>query len=251
MSGIDTSMKTFHDYLWIRMPIRQLVREVTELFPKASVNALFQREIDSLLDTVEDDAARKDLIAFRQMDQVGYIDRSLRRAGFGEAELDALVHDVAVKLLLGSFFRKWSGQPLLGRFKVAVKNAITTMAVKASKHRKRSNELPAEIPGRQSPGDDMIQDFRNWLEFRYGELAVRVLDHRLAGDDVKELIGRPGLETSYRLKQAVQQIKTAAKVWAARDPVFLSKVEKLLADAQKTLEKRFRRESPSDQAQLN
>jgi hypothetical protein len=232
-------MKTFHDYLWIRMPLNQLVKEVTELFPKASVNALFQREIDSLLDTVKEDEARSDLVAFRGMDQVGYIDRSLRRAGFDQSELDSLVHDIAVKLLLGSFFRKWSGQPLLGRFKVAVKNAITTLAVKASKQRKRAGELPPEVPGHQSANDELIEDFRNWLEFRYGDAALRVFDHRLAGDDVKELIGRPDLETSYKLKQAVQQIKTAAKVWAARDPVFLSRVEKLLADEKKTFEKRF------------
>jgi hypothetical protein len=239
-------MKTFHDYLWIRMPLNQLVREVTELFPKASINALFQREIDTLLDTVTEEEARRDLIAFSQMDQVAYIDRSLRRAGFDQSELDSLVHDIAVKLLLGSFFRKWSGQPLLGRFKVAVKNAITTLAMKASKQRKRAGELPPEVPGRQSTNDELIEDFRNWLEFRYGDAALRVFDHRLAGDDVKELIGRPGLETSYKLKQAVQQIKTAAKVWAARDPVFLSRVEKLLADEKKTFEKRFGSKAAAD-----
>ena len=235
-------MKTFHDYLWVRMPLDELVVEVSELFPRASYNELFQREVDRLLATTSDEEARQHLEEFRRIDVVGYLDRSLRRAGFHPNELDPIVQDLVVKLLMGSFFRGWKGQSLVGRFKLSTTNFIRSLAVRTGNRRKRYADLPADPPDRESSDQEVIYDFRNFLRLRFGEVAVRVLDHRLEGDaDTKDLIGQPGLESSYKLKQAVMQIKSAVRLWASNDPILLKRIERLLSEEKRTQERRLGR----------
>ena len=70
--------------------------------------------------------------------------------------------------------------------------------------------------------------------------AQQVFDHRLAGGDSKELIGIPGVESNYRLKRIVQQIKEAAREYGSRDPEFLSMVERAFAEESETIKKRFK-----------
>lgn len=235
-------MKSFHDYLWLRMPLDELVREVSELFPRASYNELFRREVDRLLAATTDEEARKNLEEFRRIDVVAYLDSSLRRAGFHPNELDPILHDLVVKLLMGSFFKGWKGQSLVGRFKTATTNFIRSLAVRTGNRRKRYAELPADPPDREPSDQEVVADFRNFLRHRLGDVAVRVLDHRLEGDaDTKALIGLPGLETSYKLKQIVIQIKSAVRMWASDDPILLKRIEGLLAEQQRTQDKRFGR----------
>ena len=61
-------------------------------------------------------------------------------------------------------------------------------------------------------------------QVRYGDRflapAVDLLNQRLAGADTKELIGKPGLETAYRVKQLVQAIKKSAAEFEAGDEQF-------------------------------
>jgi hypothetical protein len=116
------------------------------------------------------------------------------------------------------------------------------LAVRTGNRRKRYADLPADPPDRESSDQEVIYDFRNFLRLRFGDVAVRVLDHRLEGDaDTKDLIGQPGLESSYKLKQAVMQIKSAVRLWASNDPILLKRIERLLSEEKRTQERRFGR----------
>ena len=65
----------------------------------------------------------------------------------------------------------------------------------------------------------VVSEFRNFLRSRFGDAVVRVLDHRLEDQgDTKELVGTPGLETAYKVKQAVSQLKDAIRMFAGNDP---------------------------------
>ncbi len=193
--------------------------EISELFPREQINALFKKEISSLLQTTTDEAAREELSSLLAFDWVGYSDRALRRAGFGDADLDQLVQDLAVKMLVtGNLFSGWRGGSLKARFLVALRNAIATLVVKQKRLRRRSNELPQDAVASTLRDESLISDFRNYLQTELGPVATAVFDQRLAGQDVKDLIGQQGIETSYRLKKIVAEIKDAAKRFAAGKP---------------------------------
>ena len=233
-------MKTnFFAYLLKALPTADLV-EITELFPKSQIQDLFITEIDKLLKDLPPGESREDLQRFRQMNIVGYIDGTLRRAGFRDHDRDELVQDIVTKLLMGAFFRGWTGGPIVARFKTSVRNHIATLAVRRNRYRGRSGELPAEVPARKQDIDDLVHEFRAWLRLRYGVTAQQVFDHRLAGGDSKELIGIPGIETSYKLKKIVQQIKEAAREYGSKDPEFLSMVERAFAQESETMARRFK-----------
>lgn len=241
---MDTS---FTNYVWRRTPLPQLIQEVSDFFPRHRINDLFRREVDSLLRRATTQRVIEDLRIFREMDCVGYIDRVLRRSGFPESDLDALVHDIVVKLLVtpGNFFSGWIGQPLTARFRVAVRNAVSTLAVKRQRHRKRNQELPADAIQPMQTDSRAIEEFRRYVQERLGEEAAIVLDQRLVGMDTKLLIGQPGIETSYRLKQLVNQIKNALKTFAKNDPELRGMVERAMENELRTFEKRFGRKTAS------
>ena len=241
MTGIDTGMKTnFFAYLIRALPNADLV-EVSELFPRHQINQLFIKEIDKLIRQRPNDP--EDLRELRAMDLVGYIDAAVRRSGFQDHDRDELVQEIVTKLLMGGFLRGWTGGPIVARFKASVRNHIATLAVRRSRYRRRSAELPADVPARKQDIDDLVHEFRAWLRLRYGVTAQQVFDHRLAGGDSKELIGIPGIETSYKLKKIVQQIKEAAREYGSRDPEFLSMVERAFAQESETMARRFKASS--------
>jgi len=232
---MDTT--SFYSYLLRVIPTADLV-EVSELFPKEKINDLFIKEIDQLIRQRHNDPG--DLRELRAMDIVGYVDAALRRSGFQEHDRDELVQEIVTKLLMGNFFRGWRGGSIVARFKTSVRNHIATLAVRRNRYRRRSEELPPNVPARKQDIDDLVHDFRLWLRLRHGVLAQQVFDHRLAGGDSKELIGIPGVETSYRLKKIVQQIKEAAREYGSRDPEFLSMVERAFAQESETMARRFK-----------
>jgi hypothetical protein len=235
-------MKTFSDYLLLRVPLA----EVTELFPRSAMNALFIKEINKILPSVGSGILRDDLVSLLGLDFVGYIDTALRKAGWANVERDGLVSDLVVKLLVspGGLVSRWKmDAPLSYRFKRSVKNQISTLAVRASKRRRRYSTLPDEVtaPRSSHPEDDPIIDFRNWLEMRFGKPAVYVLNARLEDRDVKSLIGSPGIASAYALKRLVSQIKASAVTWPGSDPAFQEKVRRLMEAESQTLAKRFGR----------
>jgi hypothetical protein len=238
-------MKTFHEYVWLRMPVETLVVEVSELFPKRGIQELFDREVQRLRRETWDEQALRHIDEFAEIDVIAYIDSSLRRAGFHQNELDSLVNDLAVKLLLGGFFRGWQGQSLVGRFKISVKNAINSLRSRAAKKRVRQHDLPDDVAATRSADSSLIDEFRNFVATRFGAHVVRVLDHRLEDDgDTKDLVGTSqGLESSYKVKLAVSQLKRAIGMFAADDPKLAGRIERLVAQERRTFDRRFGRMS--------
>jgi len=241
--GIDIRMKTFHEYVWFRMPAETLVQEISELFPKRGIQDLLDREVQRLREKTSDPEALDQLDEFQRIDAVGYIDAALRRSGFPDSELDPLVHDLCVKLLMGGFFRGWQGQSLVARFKVSVSNAIKSLRSRAATRRSRQQELSFDAPAKQQQSDtEIIDEFRSFVTTRFGDHVVRVLDHRLEGEaDTKDLVGARGLETSYKVKKAVADLKQAIRMWAGNDPELAQRIEQLVAEERRTLYRRFGR----------
>ena len=243
-------MKTsFNTYVWQRMPIEELVNHVFEVstyFPKVQINQLFQRQTNSLLHTSGSEEQIRDLLTFRDMDHVGYIDKAARNAGFKEPDLDPIVQDVVVKLLMGSLFSNYQGQPMVARFKVAVTNALRTVATRRIRFKKRSQPLDKDVPQPTtgSAAEDTLVGFRNYVRRRVGPAAVSVLDQRLSGGETKHLLGTQGVETSYRLKQVVTELKAALRDYAKNDPEFQAAIERAMADEQRTIDRRFRHRVP-------
>ena len=224
------------------MPVGDLLREISELFPKRGIQDLFNREVQRLREKTDDPVALNHLDEFGRLDAVAYLDSSLRRAGFHENERDALVHDICVKLLLGSFFRGWTGQSLVARFKVAVRNAISSLQSRAAKRRRRQADLPDDLAAAPRADGEIVSDFRNFLLRRFGDAVVRVLDHRFEdGGDTKDLVGSPGLETAYKVKKAVSEIREAIRMFAAGDPELSRRLDGLFAQQQMTFDRRFGR----------
>lgn len=224
--------------------------EVSGQFPRGEFNALFRQQFARRVSQVGTEEAEQQLIQLHDFDWIGYLARSLRSAGFRDADIDPMAHDVVVKLLVqGQLFPGWNGKsPLIARFKTSVKNAILNQV---EKQRVRSRRIPATSIHQQddAPAMDvtappptshaLIDQFREFLRRSYGVAAVEVLDQRLEGGEVKELIGQPGLETSYRLKQVVQAIKQAAEEFAHDEPELLSMIRRAMTSEADTVEKRF------------
>jgi hypothetical protein len=204
------------------------------------MNALFYDEIEKLharqpMDPVE-------LQRLMAMDFVGYIDRSLRGAGFRDPELDPLVHDIVVKLITGALFKNVQG-PFLARFATAVKNSIITLATRRQRVRRRYSDHELEtVPQRSvapQPEDDLVERFRAYVRQTLGDVALRVLDHRLDGGDTRELRGQPGLESHYALKEIVKKIKRAVSTFAGNDPELKERIEAAFASERDTMNRRF------------
>ena len=72
---------------------------------------------------------------------------------------------------------------------------------------------------------------------------VRVLDNRIEdGGDTKDLVGTaPGLESAYKVKRAVSQLKDAIRMFAAGDPELSRRLDGLFAQQQMTFDRRFGR----------
>jgi hypothetical protein len=77
---------------------------------------------------------------------------------------------------------------------------------------------------------------------RFGAAVVRVLDHRLEDQgDTKDLVGTPGLESAYKVKQAVFQLKNAIRMFAGNDSELTQRIERLVAQEKRTSDRRFGR----------
>jgi hypothetical protein len=225
------------------MALARLLREHSEYLDPKTIDDLFHKEAKKRLPMVADPEVREDLLAFLKMRPTAYMDKALRRANIPEADLDEAIQTLVVKFLYspGSLFGRWDVRyPFTPRFKLSVKNGVITLAQKRQRRAKRFQQLPAD-PVAKKPGlaDDPIRDFRNWIEMEFGEPVARVLDQRLGDRDMKELVGQPGLETAYAVKQAVQKIKAGAVRWSESHPDFLLRIRRLMEREKETLARRF------------
>lgn len=223
--------------------------EVSTEFPKSEINEImFYRQIRRLLNTASSEQ-KKDLEQMLDFDYVGYIGKSLRNAGFREADIDSMTQDIIVRLLIdpGNLFLGWRGQPLLARFKTSVRNAILNMVEKKRRRRRYFTSSAFDqydIPSKDLPHgheEDAIENFRKEVRQRLGDFALAVLDARLNGESTKSLVGSPGFgnpPTLYKIKNTVQAIKKLATEYFI-DPELQRMIQMALDAESRTLGLRF------------
>jgi len=253
-SRLNTCMawKHFHDWLVAQnTELESLLRlwEVSGEFPRGELNALMNAQIEKLIAQTNDQEIVRDLRLAQDMDKIGYIDRAARNSGVKNHDLDHVVHDIIVRLLVspGTLFSGWKGQSFVGRFKLSIRNALLNHRAARMTRRKRipavsmhgGGEAAMDLPAPQRQSDTLIQAFREFLLEKHGQAALDVFDERLAGGETKSLVGRPGLETSYKIKKVVQAIKKTAEEFGAGDPEFLALVRRALSAEAETVGKRF------------
>lgn len=253
-SRLHTRMAWKHFCDWLDSRHYQLdyllrLWEVSGEFPRGELNALMNAQVEKLIARTSDPETKRELQQAQQTDWIGYIDRSARNAGVKDHDLDPVVHDVLVRLIVqpGTLFSGWSGQPIMARFKLSVRNALLNHRAARMTRRKRipsmsihgGGEAAMDIPVRQSQSETLIQAFREFLLEKHGQAALDVFDERLAGGETKSLIGRPGLETSYKIKKVVQAIKRTAEEFGASDPEFLALVRRAMEEEAETVSRRF------------
>jgi hypothetical protein len=224
---------------WLQRFTKPVV-EVSSYFPKDGMNDIFREKINALHQRQPMDPT--ELRRLLDFDYVGYVDKSLRSAGFRDPDLDYLVHDIVVKLITGALFSNVQG-PFIARFSVAVKNSIITLVGKRLRMRRRYSDHPLETVPQQMALDtepDVIEQFRQYVLRTLGAVALRVLDHRLDGGDTKELRGTEGLESHYSVKETVKDLKRALRGFSGSNPSFLEMIHKALDGEQETMRRRFR-----------
>jgi hypothetical protein len=224
---------------WLQRLTKPVV-EVSSYFPKDGMNDIFREKINALHQRQPMDPT--ELRRLLDFDYVGYVDKSLRSAGYRDPDLDYLVHDIVVKLITGALFSNVQG-PFIARFSVAVKNSIITLVGKRLRMRRRYSDHPLETVPQQMALDtepDVIEQFRQYVLRTLGAVALRVLDHRLDGGDTKELRGTEGLESHYSVKETVKDLKRALRGFSGSNPSFLEMIHKALDGEQETMRRRFR-----------
>ena len=87
------------------------------------------------------------------------------------------------------------------------------------------------LTGQPAEDDEkVIDEFRQLVRNRLGELGLAVLDARLQGQETKSLVGREDLGSPgrYVVKRVVGQVKSLAREYAQRlgDPAFLREIER-------------------------
>ncbi len=246
-------MLTFLDWT-VRHDLAAQLRllESAEYFNPQDYNVVFEGELEKVLARIPDSEAREQAAEMKGYDWATYIESSLRRAGFKDDDtLQEAFHSIVVKLLVkpGRLFSGWQpGRhgPLERRFRRSVWNAIRNLAEKTRNRRRWMAAvdpvtMAERLPGRQ-PYSSLIDEFRNLVADRLGTLAVAILDARLAGEDMKNLVGRNeiGTPSAYSIKRETGEIKKLAERFAARlgNPAFAKRVARAMEAEAETVEKR-------------
>jgi len=249
---INTSMWTsFNNWLASDTDYLLHLLEVSTEFPRMELNELFDRQINRLLRQVQQPEVRRSLEKSRGFDWVAYIAKSLRNANLPHHEIDAETQGIVVKLLVhpGTLFRGWHDQPILARFKVAVRNAVLNRLEKCNRRRRwfpHVSPEDVEMAMHSAPGDEeILEKFRAEVQKQLGTLALAVLDARLDGLDVKSLVGNPDVmsPSAYQVKKAVQEIKALPARFG--DEQFQAQVQRMMNAEQQTLARRSRTAAPA------
>jgi hypothetical protein len=89
----------------------------------------------------------------------------------------------------------------------------------------------------------VVENFRRLVRERLGELALSVLDARLAGQETQSLVGveELGRPDKNRIKKTVQQVKALAREYAQTtgDQGFLRDVDRAMGRQEATVQKRL------------
>ena len=252
-------MRTFREFL-SDIDLLSCLRliETYFSFDPAQYNQLFDDELGRVSASSPEHRAAQERM--RGFNWTGYIAQSVRNSGCrDQREVQERTHDLVVKLLTGGLFRDYDeGQhgPLDLRFKRAVANAIKNM-VEKDRNRRRflpsvgidqefrpggTTDLPDRAPAGRQDDERLIDDFRQFVRGRLGELGLAVLDARLQGQETKGLVGRADLGAPGRfvIKRVVQEIKALANEYAQRlgDPGFLRDIGRAMDREGATIQKR-------------
>ena len=103
-----------------------------------------------------------------------------------------------------------------------------------------------DLPDREAAGgqddEQLIDDFRQLVRHRLGDLGIAVLDARLQGEEIGGLVGREDLGSPGRfvIKRAVQEVKALAREYAQRlgDPAFMREIERAFQREEETIQRR-------------
>ena len=227
--------------------------EGTDYFDPQKYNSAFVAGMEEEMGRINDPAAREQIMALKDFDFGNYISRSLARSGFRGHELQDTFHDLVVKLLLrpGRLFKGWQPSkhgPLEKRFRRSVWNFIRTKATQNNRRRERTTVtdpvvLAGTIAGRQSHSSALVDQFRKLVANRLGKLASYILDWRLEGNQVKDLVGIPFMGnsiSSFALKREINELKRLFHEFAIQhdDPGFLNAVKRGISGEAKTVAKR-------------
>ena len=246
-------MHTFCE--WLDLLDRLL--ETYYTFDPKQWNDLFDQELQKVFARTTDPQHRQALERMQGINWVSYVASSVRKAGFRDyREGQEAITDICTKLLTGKLFtgfdERTSG-PMDLRFKASVGNAIRNLVQKTRTRKRRLPTIPIqpgyitpdEIPDRSAPDHDekIIDDFRELLRARLGDLAVAVFDIRMSGEETQSIINSPALDnpSMYVVKRSVRAIKRLAREFAASlgDSTLLRRIEKAMGDEEATVQKRL------------
>ena len=217
-------------------------------FDHDGFNDVFRRQLAELLPRVSDARRRTGLEAMRAFDFVAYILAALRNVGFGDQrDREEAAHDVIVQLLVspGQLFAGYgdTSGPMEARFRIAVQNAVRNL-LRTRRRRQPmtraigighgAGELPTHaIPDRRHDNldDETLTAFRDYLAGELGQDAVTLLDRRLDGESLRQLVGDPAFSRSsaWALRRQMASVRVAALEFARRHggDEFLAAVERL------------------------
>ena len=184
--------------------VPMLPSEIITFDPK-QYNQLFDEELQKVVARTSDPAHRQALERMRGFNWMGYIGALVRHAGFHDyRDGQERIHDIAVKLLMGKLFRGFdervSGLMDL-RFKNSVGNAVRNLVEKERNRRRLLPTVPIDQQCEPSGmigdggGERVVNDFRRLVRRRLGQLGIAVLDVRLAGGEIKNMVGCPSLSS--------------------------------------------------------
>ena len=242
-------MKTICEFL-SDVALFSRLTEAYYSFNPQQYNQLFNDELGKL--SVSSPEHRQAIERMRGFNWTGYVAKSLRNAGYrDQREVAERTHDIVVKLLLGGLFTNFDERlsgPLDLRFKRAVANAIKNMIEKERNRRRlipigqaRDDDLPDRMA--DDGEEKVIEDFRQLVWNRLGQLGIAVLDARLAGEETKSLVGREDLGSPGRfvVKRVVGEVKALAREYAQRrgDAEFLRDIERAMGREEATIRKRL------------
>lgn len=226
--------------------------EGSDFFSAQSYNSAFVAGLDDLLGRIDDPAAREQIETMKKFDFGAYISRSLARAGFSGDSLQEHFHNLVVRLLLkpGKLFRGW--QPdrhgsLDRRTRASIWNGIRNIAEKERNRRKWTTVMDTGTMGvmfasKQSNSSPIIDQFRRLVADRLGPLAAAILDWRLEGNQIKDMVANPlfNRPSQHAIKRETAAVKRLAHDFAIQndDPGFLAAVERGMNAKARTVAKR-------------
>lgn len=198
-------------------------------------NDLFRQQLEELLTRVHDPRRRAALESMKGTNWMGYLLTALRNAGITHKdEREAYAAQVAEYLLVspGKLFQGYDPDgsgPMPARWVLAVQNAVRNVVRDRRRQNRRSAIIDADaVMARPEPDDEVLEMFRTYLRQELGELAVELVDRRLDGQSLSQIVATPSFEAMgiAGVRRMFNQVRQAAGRYArgTRDVEFRREV---------------------------